>query len=143
KIEFMNLNNFTIKAQELLQQSQQIAFNYSNTYIETQHLVQAMLEDKEGPIEFIIKKAAGNPTLIEKKLEASIQRLPKQTNGDPAQTVSREVNNAILKTANILKTFGDEFVSPEHLLVAIMQGNDDTAKILKDAGLTEKALVAA
>jgi ATP-dependent Clp protease ATP-binding subunit ClpB len=139
----MNLNNFTIKAQELLQQSQQIAFNNSNTYIETQHLVQAMLDDKEGPIDFIIKKAAGNPTLIEKKLEESIARLPKQTGGDPAQSVSREVNTAILKTANILKTFGDEFVSPEHLLIAILQGNDDTAKILKDAGLTEKAIIAA
>lgn len=139
----MNLNNFTIKAQELLQQGQQIAFNYSNTYIETQHLLKAMLEDKEGPIEFIIKKAAGNPILIEKKLEDSIQRIPKLTGGEPAQSVSRDVNTAILKTANILKTFGDEFVSPEHLLVAILQGNDDTAKILKDAGLTEKAVVAA
>lgn len=139
----MNLNNFTIKAQETLQQAQQLAFNNSNSYIETQHLLQAMLEDKDGPIEFIIKKAGGNINLIQKRLSESISRLPKQTSGDAAQSVSRDVNNVILRTAGTLKTFGDEFVSPEHILIAIIQGSDDTAKTLKDGGVTEKALVAA
>lgn len=139
----MNLNNFTIKAQETLQQAQQLAFNNSNSYIETQHLLQAMLEDKDGPIEFIIKKAGGNINLIQKRLSESIARLPKQTSGDAAQSVSRDVNNVILRTAGTLKTFGDEFVSPEHILIAIIQGSDDTAKTLKDGGVTEKTLVAA
>ncbi|RQO31762.1 ATP-dependent chaperone ClpB [Taibaiella sp. KBW10] len=139
----MNLNNFTIKAQETLQQAQQVAFNNGNAYIETQHLLKAMLDDKEGPIEFLLKKSNGNMNLINTKLEESINRIAKQTGGDAAQSVSREVNNAILRTATILKTFGDEFVSPEHLLLSIMQGNDDTAKLLKDAGVTEKALVTA
>lgn len=139
----MNLNNFTIKAQETLQQAQQVAFNHTNPYIETQHLLKAMLEDKEGPIEFLLKKSNGNLNLINTKLDESIARIAKQTGGDAAQSVSREVNNAILRTSNILKTFGDEFVSPEHLLLSIIQGNDDTAKLLKDAGVTEKALVAA
>ncbi|HLU17426.1 MAG TPA: ATP-dependent chaperone ClpB [Edaphocola sp.] len=139
----MNLNNFTIKAQETLQQAQQLAFNNSNSYIETQHLLQAMLEDKDGPIEFIIKKAGGNINLIQKRLSESISRLPKQTSGDAAQSVSRDVNNVILRTAGTLKTFGDEFVSPEHILIAIIQGSDDTAKTLKDGGVTEKTLVAA
>src|SRR5690606_22673404 len=134
----MNLNNFTIKAQETLQQAQQLAFNNSNSYIETQHLLQAMLEDKDGPIEFIIKKAGGNINLIQKRLSESISRLPKQTSGDAAQSVSRDVNNVILRTAGTLKTFGDEFVSPEHILIAIIQGSDDTAKTLKDGGVTEK-----
>ncbi|WP_129019953.1 ATP-dependent chaperone ClpB [Edaphocola flava] len=139
----MNLNNFTIKAQETLQQAQQVAFNHNNPYIETQHLLKAMLEDKEGPIEFLLKKSNGNLNLINTKLDESIARIAKQTGGDAAQSVSREVNNAILRTSNILKTFGDEFVSPEHLLLSIIQGSDDTAKLLKDAGVTEKALVAA
>lgn len=139
----MNLNNFTIKAQETLQQAQQVAFNNSNAYIETQHLLKVMLDDKEGPIEFLLKKSNGNMNLINTKLDESLGRIPKQTGGDAAQSVSREVNNAILRTANILKTFGDEFVSPEHLLLSLIQGNDDTAKLLKDAGVTESALVAA
>lgn len=139
----MNLNNFTIKAQETLQQAQQVAFNHSNPYIETQHLLKAMLEDKEGPIEFLLKKSNGNLNLINTKLDESLARIARQTGGDAAQSVSREVNNVILRTANILKTFGDEFVSPEHILLSIIQGNDDTAKLLKDAGVTEKALEAA
>jgi ATP-dependent Clp protease ATP-binding subunit ClpB len=139
----MNLNNFTIKAQETLQQAQQVAFNHNNPYIETQHLLKAMLEDKEGPIEFLLKKSNGNLNLINTQLDESIARIANQTGGDAAQSVSREVNNAILRTSNILKTFGDEFVSPEHLLLSIIQGSDDTAKLLKDAGVTEKALVAA
>ncbi|MNU14497.1 Chaperone protein ClpB 1 [compost metagenome] len=139
----MNLNNFTIKAQETLQQAQQVAFNHNNPYIETQHLLKAMLEDKEGPIEFLLKKSNGNLNLINTKLDESIARIAKQTGGDAAQSVSREVNNAILRTSGILKTFGDEFVSPEHLLLSIIQGSDDTAKLLKEAGVTEKALVAA
>ncbi|HTO15000.1 MAG TPA: ATP-dependent chaperone ClpB [Edaphocola sp.] len=139
----MNLNNFTIKAQELLQKAQQIAFNNQSPSIETQHLLKAMLSDKEGSIDYILKKSNGNITLIEKRLDESISRLAKITSGDSAQNVSREVNNAVLKTANILSKFGDEFVSPEHLLIALIQGNDETATILKEGGLTEKNLIAA
>ena len=139
----MNINNFTIKAQELLQQAQQIAFNNQNPNIETQHLLKAMLSDKEGSIEYILKKSNGNINLIEKRLDESISKIPKITNGDLAQNISREVNNAMLKTANILSLFGDEFVSPEHLLIALIQGNDETATILKEGGLSEKDLIAA
>ncbi len=63
--------------------------------------------------------------------------------GEPAQVISRDMNNVLLRAAASLKTFNDEFVSVEHLLLAIVQGNDNTAKILKDAGLTEKGLIAA
>ena len=63
--------------------------------------------------------------------------------GEPAQNIGRDANNALLRTPNVLKTFGDEFVTQEHLLIALLQTNDDTAKLLKDAGVTEKGLVAA
>src|SRR5690606_38509432 len=119
--------NFTIKAQEALQQAQQIAFNNGNPVIETGHLLQALLDDKEGPIEFLLKKGNGNLSLIHKKLDENLEKLPKQTSGDSAQNISRETNNVLLRAGASLKTFGDEFVSPEHLLLAILQGNDDTA----------------
>ncbi|MBC8032511.1 MAG: ATP-dependent chaperone ClpB [Chitinophagaceae bacterium] len=80
---------------------------------------------------------------VETKLEDSLSKLPNMPSGDPAQTISREVNNIILRAIAGLKTFGDEFVSVEHLLLSLTQGNDNTSKILKDAGLTEKGLVAA
>jgi len=68
--------------------------------------------------------------------------LPRQS-GDAAQTISRELNNALLRCNVALKKFGDEFINPEHLLLGLLQGTDDTAKLLKDAGLTEKGLTAA
>lgn len=139
----MNLNNFTIKAQEMLQQAQQHAFNHQSPNIETAHLLKALLDDKEGPISYLLKKNDVNTVLVEGKLNEAIEKLPKITTGEPAQTVSREVNNAILKAGAILKQFGDEFVTQEHLLIALLQVNDNTAKILKDGGLTEKGLVAA
>jgi ATP-dependent Clp protease ATP-binding subunit ClpB len=71
-----------------------------------------------------------------------MSKLPKTTT-EPAQSISREVNSVVLRAGSILKSFGDEFVTPEHLLLALMQGNDGSAKILKDAGLTEKGLVTA
>ncbi|NCU03834.1 MAG: AAA domain-containing protein, partial [Chitinophagaceae bacterium] len=74
--------------------------------------------------------------------DEAIARLPK-TSGDAAQMVGREANNVILRAGASLKPFGDEFITPEHLLLAIVQGNDPVAKLLKDAGLTEKGLITA
>jgi ATP-dependent Clp protease ATP-binding subunit ClpB len=139
----MNLNNFTIKAQEVVQQAQQLAFNNQNPNIETAHILQALLDDTEGPIPYLLKKNNVNIAHVESKLEDQINKLPKIQGGEPAQNISREGNNLILRTANVLKLFGDEFVTPEHLLIAVLQINDDTSKILKDAGLTEKGLIAA
>ncbi len=139
----MNLSNFTIKAQETVQQAQQLAFDNQNPSIETAHFLQALLNDADGPISYLLKKNNVNIGFVESKLKEQIARMPKIQGSEPAQNISREVNNAILRTANILKTFGDEFVTPEHLLIALLQVNDDTGKLLKDAGLTEKGLVAA
>ena len=139
----MNLSNFTIKAQETVQQAQQLAFDNQSPSIETAHMLQALLNDADGPISYLLKKNNVNISFVEGKLKEQIARMPKIQSSEPAQNISREVNNAILRTANILKTFGDEFVTPEHLLIALLQVNDDTGKLLKDAGLTEKGLVAA
>ena len=139
----MNLANFTIKAQEIVQQAQQLAFDNQNPSIETAHFLQALLNDNDGPISYLLKKNNVNISFVEGKLREQIAKLPKLQGGEPAQNISREANNLVLRTANILKTFGDEFVTPEHLLIAILQVNDDTGKLLKDAGLTEKGLTAA
>ena len=139
----MNLNNFTIKAQEMLQHAQQLAFNNQSPAIETQHLLKALLDDKDGPVSYLLKKNDVNLAMVETKLAEQIEKLPKTTSGEPAQTISREMNNVVLKAGAILKDFGDEFVTQEHLLIAMLQVNDNAAKLLKDAGLTEKGLVAA
>ncbi len=139
----MNLNNLTIKSQETIQKAQQIAFEKKNPTIETEHLLKAMLIDEDSPIEFLLKKNNVNITFVESKLEESLKKLPTASSEDPAQNISRDMNNTLMRAATVLKTFNDEFASVEHLLLAIIQGNDNTAKILKDAGLSEKGLTAA
>jgi len=139
----MNLNNFTIKAQEAVAQAQQLAYNSGNPNIETEHILKSLLSDQDSPIGFLLKKNNLNTAFVESKLDEAIARLPKVQGGEPAQSIGRDANNVILKAGNVLKTFGDEFVSVEHLLLAILQGNDNSAKLLKDGGLTEKGLIAA
>jgi len=139
----MSLQNLTIKSQEILQQAQQLAFTAGNANIETEHLLKAMLNDKDSPIEYLLKKNNINVNYVDDKLKAAIQKLPKVSGGEPAQSLSRDANNVLLRSTATLKTFQDEFVSVEHLLLALLQGSDNTAKLLKDAGLTEKGLIAA
>ncbi|MER3470608.1 MAG: ATP-dependent chaperone ClpB [Chitinophagaceae bacterium] len=139
----MNLSNFTIKASEAIQQAQQIAYNHQNSNIETEHLLKALLDQEESPVEYLLKKNAVNVQQLENRLDQQINRLPKISGTEPAQNIGRDANNAILRANAALKTFSDEFVTPEHLLLAIVQGNDNTAKLLKDFGLTEKGLITA
>lgn len=138
----MNLNNFTIKAAEIFQAAQQIAYNHRNPAIETEHILQALLKAEDSPVDYLLKKNNVTINLVESKLNELLGKLP-TTNGEPAQNLGREANSAILYAGSVLKTFNDEFITPEHLLLAIVHGNDTTAKLLKDAGLTEKGLIQA
>jgi ATP-dependent Clp protease ATP-binding subunit ClpB len=139
----MNLNNFTIKASEVLQQAQQLAFNAQNPNIETEHLMKALLDQEDSPVEYLLKKNNVTIPVLETKLEELIHKLPKTTGGEPAQALGRDANNVVLRAGSVLKQFGDEFITPEHLALALVQGNDATAKLLKNSGLTEKGLVSA
>ena len=138
----MNLGNFTIKAAEAMQQAQQLAFNSQNPNIETEHILKALLDQQDSPVEYLMKKNNVTVNLVDSKLDELISKLPK-TSSEPAQAIGREANSVVLRAGAALKQFGDEFVTPEHLLLAIVQGNDATAKLLKNAGLTEKGLIAA
>ncbi len=139
----MNLNNYTIKAQETIGAAQQLAFNNGNPNIETNHLLKALLKDEDSSIDYLLKKNSVNTGLIQSKLEESIKRLPKANGVEPATTLGRDLNNVFLKATASIGKFKDEFVSVEHLLLGLLQVNDDTGKLLKDAGLTEKGLIAA
>ena len=136
----MNLNQYTIKAQEAIQAAQQLAYNNQHANIETAHLLKAILGDKDSPTDFLLKKNNVQPSWVLQKLEALFEKLPKQQSGEPASALSRDLNAVLLKATASLKDFGDDFVTVEHLIVGILQVNDAVAKILKDAGLTEKGL---
>ena len=139
----MNLSNYTIKAQESIQNAQQFAFNMGNSNIETNHLLKALIDDKDSPIDFFLKRNNVNIAFTEAKLDESIAKLPKIQSGEPAQNVSRDLNTVFLKANGTLKQFKDEFISTEHLLLALLQINDDTSKLLKSSGLTENGLITA
>src|SRR5215216_6298016 len=139
----MNLSNFTIKAAEVIQGAQQIAFNKQHSNIETEHLLKALLEQEESPVEYLLKKNAVNIAQLEQRLDQQMTKLPKMQNGEAAQSVSRDVNSVLLRAGSLLKGFGDEFITPEHLVLSILQGSDNTAKLLKEQGLTENGLITA
>jgi len=125
-----------------VQQAQQLAFNSQNPNIETEHILKALLDQQDSPVEYLLKKNNVTVNLVDSKLDELINKLPKTTS-EPAQAIGREANSVVLRAGAALKQFNDEFVTPEHLLLAIVQGNDASAKLLKNAGLTEKGLVAA
>ena len=116
----MNLGNFTIKAAEAFQQAQQIAFNAQSPNIETEHLLKALLEQQDSPIDYLLKKNNVTLNLLGNKLDELIAKLPK-AGSDPAQQISREANNVVLRSGAALKQFNDEFVTPEHILLALVQ----------------------
>ena len=139
----MNTSNYTIKAQEILQAAQQEAYNNNNPTIETNHLLKVLIKDEDSSVSYLLKKNNVNIQFVNSKLEETIKRLPKISTGEPAQNFGRDLNSALLKANASLKQFNDEFISVEHMLLGVLLTNDDTAKTLKDAGLTEKGLVAA
>ena len=136
----MNLNQFTIKAQEAVAAAQQHAFNARNPQIETAHVMKALLEDDSNTIEFLLKKNDANITMIRQKLDDILKRLP-TSSSEGGQSISRELNQAVLKAVSLLKEFNDEFVSPEHLLAGLLSVNDATGNLLRDAGVNEKTFI--
>ena len=140
KIQDMNLSNFTIQATEIVQSAQQAAYNAGNPTIEVEHILHALLDQKNSPVEYLLKKNNVSIQLLNSKLKESLDRLPKSS-GEPGQSLSRGANNLFLKAGSLMGKFNDEFVTPEHLLLAIVMGNEAPARLLKESGLTENGLV--
>jgi ATP-dependent Clp protease ATP-binding subunit ClpB len=135
-------NNFTIRAAEIMQQGQQLAYDAKNPSVETEHFLKALLLADDTPISFLLKKNNVTVNLLQSKLDEALAKLPTTTDNF-AQAASRDANVAIMQAQSVIKNFADEFVAPEHLLLALLQGKDTSSKILKDAGLTEKGLITA
>lgn len=135
----MNINNFTIKAQEAVQKAQQIAFGNQHGSIENAHLLKALLEVDENVVAYLFKKLNVNQNILKTKLEEIINKLPK-VSAEGGQYLSRDANNTLLAANNLLKEYKDEFVSVEHILLALIKGSDNVAKLLKEVGVSEKDL---
>ncbi len=137
----MNLNNFTIKSQEAIQQAQQIALGMQHQSIETGHILKGIMEVDENVTPFILKKLGVNVSIFKQALDKIIESYPKVSGGD--QYLSQNANKAIQKASGLIKEFGDEYVSIEHLLLGLLTGSDSVAQLLKDNGVKEKEMKAA
>lgn len=137
----MNFNNFTIKSQEAIQRAQQIAQSFGHQQIENEHIVKAIFEVDENVTPFLLKKLNVNINLLQQILDSTLQSFPKVSGGDIM--LSRDANNSLLEASNIAKKMNDEFVSIEHLLLAVFQSKSKIAQILKDQGVTKKGLESA
>lgn len=137
----MNLNNYTIKSQEAIQQAIQIATVNGQQSIENGHLLKGILEVDENVTPFILKKLNVNTSMFTSALNKIVEGYPKVSGGQPY--LSSSANQAISKATTYLKEFGDEYVSIEHLLLAILTTKDTISQLLKDNGVTEKDLKAA
>ncbi|MFY9311527.1 MAG: ATP-dependent chaperone ClpB [Bacteroidia bacterium] len=137
----MNLNNFTIKSQEAVQQAVQIATVNGQQAIENGHLLKGILEVDENVTPFILKKLNVNTPMLSAALNKIVEGYPKVSGGQPY--LSNSANQAVAKASTFLKEFGDEYVSIEHLLLGILSAKDTISQLLKDNGVTEKDLKAA
>lgn len=137
----MNFNNYTIKSQEAIQQAQQIAQSYGHQQIENEHLFKAIFEVDENVLPFILKKLNVNVAMLQQILEKDLESFPKVSGGDII--LSRELGKTLNEAAIIAKKMNDDYVSIEHLILAIFKSKSKTAQILKDQSVTEKGLQAA
>lgn len=137
----MNINKFTTKSQEAIQLSQQIAQGLGQQQIENEHLFKALLEVDENVTPFLLKKLNVNVSLFKQILESTIQSFPKVSGGDIM--LSRTANSTLNEAEILAGKMNDEFVSVEHLVLAIFGSKSKIAQSLKDQGVTEKGLKAA
>jgi ATP-dependent Clp protease ATP-binding subunit ClpB len=137
----MNLNNFTIKSQEAVQEAVQIALKNGQQAIEPAHILKALIQTDENVISYLLKKLNINQSRIESTLDAVIKSYPKVEG--QSQYLSNDANQTLLKAQSYLAEFGDEFVSVEHIFLALLDGKNTVATLLKDVGVTEKSLKAA
>ena len=137
----MNFNNFTIKSQEAVQEAVNLVQSRSQQAIEPEHLMAGVLKVGENVTNFIFQKLGVNGQQIETVLDKQIASLPKVSGGEPY--LSRDANEVLQKAVDYSKQMGDEYVSLEALLLALLNVKSTVATMLKDAGLTDKELRAA
>ncbi len=137
----MNFDKFTIKAQEAVQEAVRIAEARRQQAIEPEHLLSAIMKTGQQVVQFLLRKLSVNEQAVSQALEAQLQSLPRVEGGEPY--LSREANSILTRAEELAAKQGDEFVTIELMLLALVGGNSVAAKILKDAGVNEKELAAA
>jgi len=134
----MNFNNFTIKSQEAIQHAFVVAQGKQQQAIETGHILKGLFHEAENVVGFLLKKLGANPTVIQQALDRIVESYPKVTGGEPY--LSSDANKALQKSIAIMQEMNDQFVSVEHILMALLETNDTISRMLKDSGVARKEL---
>ncbi len=137
----MNINKFTIKSQEALQQAVELVRRVGGQVIEAQHLLSSVLNIESSPAKFLFSKMGVSLERINEELTSELARLPKVSGGEPY--LSREANDILTKAEDIASEMKDEYVALEHLLLALVEANSPAQKILQGAGVNAKDLKSA
>ena len=135
---YMNLNNYTTKSQEAIQQAQQIAQGFGHQQIENEHLFKGISEVDENVLPFILKKLNVNINMLKQALDKQLESFSKVIGSE--LMLSREAGKTLNEASIIAKNMKDDFVSIEHLILAVFKSKSKIAQMLKDQGVTEKAL---
>ena len=131
----MTIDNFTIKAQEVVQEAMQTAMRAGQQTIEPVHLLKGVLVKAKDITDFLFQKTGANGAHIEQLVDSELAHLPRVQGGQPY--LGNDANTVLVKAGEISKEMGDEFVSTEPLILALLKVNSTAARILKDAGMTE------
>ena len=134
----MNFDNYTIKSQEAIQQAQLLAQSLEHQQIENEHLFKALFDVDDNVLPFLLKKLNVNVDLLQQILDKELERFPKVSGGDIL--LSREAGKTLNDASIVAKKMNDDFVSIEHLILAVFKSSSKIAQILKDQGVTEKGL---
>ncbi len=137
----MNLNNFTIKSQEAVQKAVELVGQQNQQSIEATHLLKAVILTGESVVNFLFQKLGINLQGLNAALDRKIASYPKVEGGEPY--LSREANAVLQKAVDYCGKMGDQYVSLEHIILALFSEGSDASQMLKDAGMTEKELRAA
>ena len=137
----MNFNNYTTKSQETIQMAQQIAQGFGHNQIENEHIFKALTQVDENVLPFLLKKLNININVITQILDKQLQSLAKVSGAE--LMLSREAGKTLTEASVIAKKMKDEFVSIEHLILAIFKSKSNIAQVIKDQGVTEKHLTTA
>jgi ATP-dependent Clp protease ATP-binding subunit ClpB len=134
----MNFNKFTIKSQEAVQNAQEIGSNYGNQMIEPEHLLAALVQDSNGTVIPILQKVGANVSFVKIKVNEFLDRLPKLSGaGLSNQSISQSLGRLFERASKQAQSLKDEFISTEHLLIAMVESKDsNAAKLLHDQGVT-------
>lgn len=134
----MNPNNFTIKTQEAIQQAQVIAQGFQHQQIENAHLMKGIMEVDQNVTPFLLNKMGVNHEVFKTTLDRILDSFPKVEGAE--LMLSKEANKSLVEASNLAKKMKDEYVSLEHLLLAMVTSSDTTGQLLRDSGVDKKGM---